>query len=54
LSQLDNFTNFVKPGDKILLRKGYKVIAIGAVDKDLGDSFDKTYDDVYGWDLQHV
>lgn len=54
LSQLNNFTNFVRPGDKILLRKGYNVIAIGMVDNDLGYSFDEAFDDIYGWDLQHT
>ena len=47
------FAEKMQTGDIVLLRNGYKVIAVGVVD---GSSYawNKTFDDVYGWDLQHT
>lgn len=41
----------VHPGDLVLLRHGYKVLAIGVVDSEYFHS--TAFDDVYGWDLEH-
>ena len=43
----------VKPDDIIILRRGYQVIGIGTVAGG-GYVYDGTYNDVYGWDLQHT
>lgn len=47
------FAEEVEKGDIVLLRKGYKVRAIGVVASD-SYSWEECFDDVYGWDLQHV
>jgi hypothetical protein len=46
------FQQAVQPGDVVLLRKGYRVIAVGLA---AGHTYhwNETLDDVYGWDLQH-
>jgi hypothetical protein len=50
------FCSKMSPGDIVLLRKGYEVIGIGVIPKatDSGYRHDDTFDDVYGWDLQHT
>jgi hypothetical protein len=53
MGQVRNFATKVKPGDIVLLRSGYRVVSIGLVDG-VGYRFDSTFDDVYGWDLQHT
>jgi hypothetical protein len=47
------FCEDVQAGDLILMRKGYTVAAIGVAHED-GYRWDETFDDVYGWDLQHA
>lgn len=53
VGQVRNFAVRVRPGDRILLRSGYRVEAIGVVDA-AGYQHNPTFDDVYGWDLQHT
>jgi hypothetical protein len=53
MGQVRNFASKVKPGDIALLRSGYRVVSIGAVDG-AGYRFDPIFDDVYGSDLQHT
>lgn len=43
----------MQPGDLVLLRRGYRVTAIGVVAED-GYCYDPTFDDVYGWNLEHT
>ena len=45
------FATEVHPGDIVLMRSGYNVLAIGLVDTDY--FYSTAYDDVYGWDLEH-
>jgi hypothetical protein len=47
------FCKDVREGDFILLRFQKKVVAIGIAHPD-GYRWDETFDDVYGWDLQHT
>ncbi len=52
-----SFREDVRPGDIILLREGYHVTAVGlAAEEDESDGYlhDQSFDDVYGWDLQHT
>ncbi len=53
LGQLRGFVKRIRPGDVVLLRKVHKVVAIGVVSEE-GYKWDDTFDDVYGWDLQHT
>lgn len=50
--QVRSFREKVQPGDIILLRKGYRVTSIGRA-RDHNCYFEKSLDDVYGWQLQH-
>ncbi len=55
--QLIRFKSNLKSGDIMLLREGYRVVQIGVIPSDENDSkyfWDSTFDDVYGWDLQHT
>jgi len=54
--QLKNFSKSIKTGDIILLRKGYEVKSIGIIPdgNENGYNWDPTFDDIYGWDLQHT
>ncbi len=51
--QLCKFANEVEPGQLVLLRKGYTVTCVGIV-ADQPYVWDRRFDDVYGWDLQHT
>ncbi len=53
VGQVRRFAEDVKAGDIILLRSGYRVVAIGLAVED-GYAWSETFDDVYGWDLQHT
>src|SRR5579862_7762884 len=53
MGQVRRFAIGVEAGDLVLLRSGYKVVSIGVVDG-CGYRYDATFDDVYGWDLQHT
>jgi hypothetical protein len=50
---IGNFCQKVQPGDMVLLRRGYCVAAIGLVPEE-GYKHNPTFDDVYGWDLEHT
>ena len=53
LGMIRSIATKVKPGDIVLLRDAYRVASIGIV----GESeyeHDDTFDDVFGWDLQHT
>lgn len=52
-NQIRKFVNDPKEGDIVLLRKGLAVVSIGVV-ADNNYKWDKRFDDVYGWDLQHT
>lgn len=52
-SALGRFRTEVHPGDRVLLRKGRRVVAIGVV-ADPGYQWNEAFDDVSGWDLQHT
>jgi hypothetical protein len=47
-----SFVMEVQAGDIIILRRGQRAIAIGRAHDD-GYQWNPTFDDVYGWDLQH-
>jgi len=55
-SQIRSFARDPQPGDLVLLRLGHEVLAIGVIPS--GDDskyiWSSTFDDVLGWDLQHV
>lgn len=51
-NQIRSFCEDIKPGDIILLRKGYKVVSLGLA-ADCDYSWNPSFDDIYGWDLQH-
>lgn len=57
VASIGSFCLDVRPGDFVLLRKGHRVVALGLVpDESGGEGYrhDETFDDVYGWDLQHT
>lgn len=43
----------MKRGDVVLLRRGYRVVAIGLITENRYQ-WNPSFDDVYGWGLQHV
>jgi hypothetical protein len=47
------FVEDVEPGDLILLRKSNKATALGQA-AEAGYDWRSTFDDVFGWDLQHT
>jgi hypothetical protein len=51
--QVHSFVKNVKNGDIVLLRFGYNIEAIGIVADD-NYLWEDTFDDVFGWDLQHT
>lgn len=53
IGQIRSFVNNVKAGDVVLLRNVHRVVAIGIADE-AGYDWNETFDDVYGWDLQHT
>lgn len=53
LAQLRGFCERMEPGDIVLLRTGYRVRAVGLI-PDSGYVWEETFDDVFGWDLQHT
>lgn len=53
IGQIRSFAFNVKPNDIVLLRRGYDVIAVGLIPEGSNYDWSKTFDDVYGWDLQH-
>ena len=52
ITQVRKFCSEAKAGDVVLLRKRLEVIAIGTI-ADEPYSWDESFDDVYGWALQH-
>lgn len=53
VGQVRAFATAVQPGDIVLLRSGHRLVSIGMVAAD-GYRHDPTFDDVYGWDLEHT
>lgn len=53
IHQIRSFVQDVKNGDIVLLRNFHEGVAIGIVDA-AGYEWNKTFDDVFGWDLQHT
>jgi hypothetical protein len=51
VGNIASFHDDVRPGEIVLMRKGRRVEAIGVVASDY--DWDETFDDIYGWDLQH-
>lgn len=52
ISWIKQFATKVNPEDIVLLRNTYRVVSIGIVEG--GYEHDETFDDVFGWDLQHT
>jgi len=50
---LRSFLEDPKPADIVLLRYGYRVLAIGIIAEE-GYDFQDTFDDVFGWHLGHI
>ncbi|MDZ4687853.1 MAG: hypothetical protein SH850_22500 [Planctomycetaceae bacterium] len=53
IGQVRAFATQVQPGDLVLLRSGHQLISIGVVDS-CGYAHNPTFDDIYGWDLEHT
>ena len=53
VGQIRRFSQDVRAGDAVLLRRGYEVKAIGLAHES-GYTWSSTFDDVFGWDLQHA
>ncbi|TET37769.1 MAG: hypothetical protein E3J72_05210 [Planctomycetota bacterium] len=53
LGMIRRFAEEVQPGDIVLLRFGHNVISMGLV-AEQEYFWSEIFDDVYGWDLQHV
>jgi hypothetical protein len=53
VAYIKSFYENVRPGDIVLMRKGYRVEALGVV-ADAEYEWSEDFDDVYGWDLQHT
>ena len=53
VGQIRRFSQDVRAGDTVLLRHGYEVRAVGLADES-GYTWSETFDDVFGWDLQHA
>jgi len=54
MRQVHSFANNPKPGDRVLMRLGHKVIGVGQIPE--GDEYqyyNKTFRCVFGWDLSH-
>jgi hypothetical protein len=53
---VDNIKSFhdnVQPGEIVLMRNGLKLVGVGLV-ADAAYEWNETFDDVYGWSLQHT
>lgn len=53
LGMIRSIATKVRPGDIVLLRDAYRVASIGVVEETEYE-YDNTFDDVFGWDLQHT
>lgn len=53
VGEIRRFATEVETGDVVLLRSGYRVLALGTVSAN-GYGWSESFDDVYGWDLQHT
>jgi len=53
IGDIRRFATEVETGDVVLLRSGHRVLALGTVAAD-GYRWSESFDDVYGWDLQHT
>lgn len=53
VGNIASFHDNVQPGEIVLMREGHCVKAIGVV-ADTNYEWNETFDDVYGWDLQHT
>lgn len=53
IGTIKRFATKVEPGHVVLLRNGHRVFSIGVVAEE-GYEYNETFDDVLGWDLQHV
>ena len=53
VSNIASFHDNVSPGQIVLMRNGLRVKAIGVV-ADTEYEWNETFDDVYGWNLQHA
>ncbi len=53
IGQIRSFATQVQPGDFVLLRSGHQLVSIGVVDE-AGYAHNTTFDDIYGWDLEHT
>jgi len=53
LGMIRSIATKVRQGDIVLLRDAYRVASIGVVEK-AEYEYDNTFDDVFGWDLQHT
>lgn len=47
------FCQQVQPGDIVLMRRGYRVVAVGLV-PDEGYRHESDFNDIYGWNLEHT
>jgi hypothetical protein len=53
IGTIERFATKVEPGHVVLLRNRHRVVSIGVVAEE-GYEYKETFDDVLGWDLQHV
>lgn len=53
IATIRSFKLKVQPADIVLLRKTYRLVAIGIVES-TGYEHNENFDDVFGWDLQHT
>lgn len=53
IGQVRKFAQEVKPGDRVLLRTGYKVVALGIV-ADEKYEYNASFEDIFGWDVAHT
>jgi hypothetical protein len=53
ISAIASFSREVQPGDLVLFRRGYRLVALGVAAEE-GYQHDPSFDDVYGWDLEHT
>ena len=49
---IGHFRGSVRPGDRVLLRRGHRVVSVG-VFAEADYEWNEAFDDVRGWDLQH-
>jgi len=54
MGSIGSFESGPKPGDPVLLRVGHDVLAVGFIPEERGYFWEKEFDDVLGWDLQHA